>query len=169
MQTISASKTLTELGVRASNFDPHALRTHVLAGNVQYLASHANGALAIMATFNRVSSSKASLSTLLAALQTHLTPTPLLNALPTALQLFAHFQLVSERIKAEAARALTEHDELVRELELSGVAQGDQVAMGALKKEEGRRLRRLAARDEEETMLAFSLEFRKHVSPVHRE
>ena len=108
--------------------------------------------------------SRASLTTLLSALRVHLTPTPLLNALPTALQIFAHFQLVSERIKDEARRALKEHEKLLRHLELFGSEEEDLVVMGALTKKEGKRLRSLAERDEGETILAFSLEFRKHVS-----
>ncbi len=109
-------------------------------------------------------SGTASLPTLLAALRAHLIPAPLLNALPTTLQTFAHFQLVSERIKAEAMRALVEHDALLKEMELSAVEVEDQVKMGVLSEKEGRRLKRLVQRDEEDRMLAFSMEFRRHVS-----
>ena len=105
----------------------------------------------------------ATLWTLINALQAHLIPTPLLNTLPTALQIFAHFQLVGERIKLEAARALEEHHETLKSMDDRAIRLQDQVAMGALNEKDGRRLNKLAKRDEEETMFAFSMEFRKHV------
>lgn len=114
-------------------------------------------------------SPRASLSALLQSLRNHLVPTPLFNALPTTLQIFSHFQLVSERIQAEALRGLKEHDELTQEMEAWGIAEEDQVAMGALRPKEGRKLRRMTQRDNNETMLAFSLAFRKQVSLCGRD
>ena len=105
----------------------------------------------------------ASLSTLIDALRAHLIPKPLLNALPTALQIFAHFQSVGERIKLEAARALREHYEMLRLMDRRAVNPQDQVTLGALDEQETRRLIELAKRDEKETMFALSMDFRKHV------
>ncbi|CAD6584779.1 MAG: hypothetical protein TREMPRED_003955 [Tremellales sp. Tagirdzhanova-0007] len=104
----------------------------------------------------------ASLSTLIDALRAHLIPKPLLNALPTALQIFAHFQSVGERIKLEAARALREHYEMLRLMDRRAVNPQDQVTLGALDEQETRRLIELAKRDEKETMFALSMDFRKH-------
>lgn len=99
---------------------------------------------------------QASLLSLLTALSIHLTPFPLLYALPSALQLFAHFQLVSERIKAEAARALREDEKL-------------RTTSSALNEKERRRVERWAGRDAVDAMLGFSVEFRKHVSVTEQE
>ena len=110
------------------------------------------------------SPSYASLSTLLTSIQAHLSPRPLLNALPTALQLLAQIQLVSGQVKVEAARALREHDNLSRRLEERGIVEEEWVRYGALSKKEGRRLKRMTERDEGGKMMGFSLEFRKHVS-----
>ena len=122
-----------------------------------------------MAHRRRDESSLTPLPVALEALRVHLLPSPLLNALPTALQVFAHFQLVNERIQAEAARALIRHDEVTLDLESRRTDLEDQVALGALSRSEGRRLKRMLNSKQSELMLAFSLEFRKHVSLLNPE
>lgn len=66
-----------------------------------------------------------------------------LKLLPSTLQLFAHLQLLSARIRREATRALEIHSELIEKLEEDGVDEKYWIAMGALKTSEGRALRRI--------------------------
>lgn len=101
---------------------------------------------------------------ILQALEAHLSPSPLLAKLPIALELYAHLQLLSARIKSECRRALAEQEILADELMRKGVPPVKWLDCGALNQREGRRMKRWAGRDGEGRMFGFSLEFRKHVS-----
>ncbi|WWC97019.1 hypothetical protein V866_003896 [Kwoniella sp. B9012] len=101
---------------------------------------------------------------ILQTLRAHLIPHPILAYLPTVLNLFAHLQLLSDKIQSEAIRALTIHVKLVKRLNKEGCHPQEQVFRGALNEREGNDIICVKKRREEAKgrMLAFSLEFRKH-------
>lgn len=99
----------------------------------------------------------------LPVLRSHLEPSPILKALPTALQIFAHFQLLSLRIAEQAAEALDIQEELAAELEDESLPLSKWVKREALSREEGRRIKAWSGRDEGDIMFGLSLEVRKIV------
>ncbi|OCF57975.1 hypothetical protein L486_04001 [Kwoniella mangroviensis CBS 10435] len=109
-------------------------------------------------------STAASPDLILQTLRAHLIPHPILAYLPTVLNLFAHLQLLSDKIQSEAIRALTVHVKLVKRLNKEGCNPQEQVRRGALNEREGNEIISVKKRREEAKgrMLAFSLEFRKH-------
>jgi hypothetical protein len=118
-----------------------------------------------MASTSRTSP-PAGLTQIISSLRDHLQPTPILSALPTTLQLFAHLQLVSTCIKREAATALRKQGDLLQRLAEEGVDEGEMISRGALNRAEGRNVRKWAKRDEGDVMMGLSMEYRKHVCRV---
>lgn len=108
------------------------------------------------------SKSPASYQTVLQALEEHLEPTPLLSTLPSALNLFAHLQLVSRQITRQAAKALNYHqDTLVKH---KGDNERRPETIAALSEVDMKRLGKMKARDEGDVMFGLSLELRRRVS-----
>lgn len=92
------------------------------------------------------------------------------KGLPTTLQLYAHLQLLSSRIRSEARRAVAEQERLIALLEQEGVDEADWLAHGALRRTDGRTLRRIGAEEgdeeltREDRMMDLSFKLRLYVS-----
>ncbi|WWD16561.1 hypothetical protein CI109_100988 [Kwoniella shandongensis] len=115
-----------------------------------------------MANFTSATTSNPSPTLLLEALRAHLLPTPIFPLFTETLNIFAHFQLLSARLKEEARRALTMHNDLLAEYDETGLSNDDIVEMGSLTVQEGVTVERISKRDEGDLMSAFSLGFRKY-------
>jgi len=111
-----------------------------------------------------VNASSASPSTLLHALKAHLLPTPCFSSLPTALTIFANFQLLSNKLQSHAHRVLQLDTQIRNDLLTRGIPETDLENEGTLSYKELKRIRRIARRDEG-FMYIFSSEIRKHVNP----
>ncbi|KAK4684630.1 hypothetical protein P7C73_g5540, partial [Tremellales sp. Uapishka_1] len=88
----------------------------------------------------------ATLPTLYNSLEAHLLPTPILSSLPTALQLFADFQLVNKLLKSEAIRAL--HEIASTKADISD--------------NDAKLLKKVSRRDSDDGMFGCSVEFRRY-------
>lgn len=93
--------------------------------------------------------------TLLEALQAHLQPKPYVAAFPNALNLFANFQLLSNRLADEAARALKLYDELEDELV------GQEGIVDAWEHEA--MMVRISRRNKGDKLFEVSMKLRRHV------
>lgn len=119
-----------------------------------------------MSQFASASASPPSLSDLLHTLRIHLGGSSVrLSNLPTILQIFAHFELLSRSIKSQAGRALEEHWRRKSDLLVSGVDEQDFEQYGCLSVEEEKQIAGFASRDEDGVMSKLSMMFRRHVRP----
>lgn len=108
----------------------------------------------------------------LEALRLVLVPQPQLKKLPSALQFFAHLQLLSAQLRSEAIRALKAHKGLMVQLEEHGVVDDQDVMdWGVLTIREGEALEKVAGNKaefpREDIMMELSLEFRLLVRTFH--
>ena len=100
----------------------------------------------------------------LVALQSFLSLPSYLPHLPAILQLFAHLQVLRSVLGSEAARALTINAQLQQDLVDNGVEATDFVAHGGLTATEGKALRRIRGRGEDNEMEMISIQYRRWAS-----
>jgi hypothetical protein len=104
---------------------------------------------------------------LLGALRDHLLPDILWLKLPIALEIYAHIQLISRKIIAEAYQALSAQMRIAAELSELRIAKEDWAARGALTDREVQRLTGWTRQEQKaEAMILWSLTLRKRVRTV---
>ncbi|KAK8861530.1 hypothetical protein IAR55_002352 [Kwoniella newhampshirensis] len=105
---------------------------------------------------------QASPALLLEALRAHLLPSPIFPRLQSALEIYAHFQILSRQLRSEAHRAVMIQEEMLQELDAAGYDPIEQVRRGTLNEYDGQIIGNIGKRDGDDMMFGFSLEFRKY-------